>query len=199
MKRELKRERTTRLLLDATKELIREKGCAQTTLSDIMERTGLSKGAIFHYVKSKDELFSWVLKERLEDTNRRFLEATAKQAKSFSGPMQEIIDRLPELEEPNDVANQVFTYLLGQSDQPEVREVIRRFYEQALEVSKQCIVAGQLAGVIPPSVDAAKTADLFVVISLGLRVRSAVSSDRFAFDSSAFAALMADMLQPKQQ
>lgn len=43
MKREQKREQTKRLLLDAVKELICEKGCTNTTLNDIMERSGCLK------------------------------------------------------------------------------------------------------------------------------------------------------------
>lgn len=199
MKRELKRERTKRLLLETTKELIREKGCVGTTFRDIMERSGLSKGAIFHYVKSKDELLSLVLVERLEETNRRFFEAAAQQEKTFENPMREIVDSLPELEDPDDISNQVFIYLLGKSSSPEVREVIQRFYEQAFHVSKRWILSGQLAGVIPSSVDADKTADLFVLISFGLRMRSAVTAGGFAFGSGEFAALMVDMLQPKNQ
>lgn len=198
MKRELKRERTKRLMLDAAKELIREKGCARMTLNDMMERSGLSKGGIFHYVKSKSELLSWVLQDWLEETNRRFLAATEREEKTFEGPIREIIVRLPELEAPDNVGNRVLMYLLGKGDQPEVKEVVRRFYEQALRVSKQWIVAGQEAGVIPLSVDADKMADLFVLISLGLRVRGFVSADGFAFGSGDFAALMTDMLQPQK-
>ncbi len=199
MKRELKRERTKRLLLDTTKELIRQKGCAKTTISDIMERSGLSKGAIFHYVKSKDELLCLILLERLEETNRRFFDAAAQKEKTFAGPMKEIIGRLPELDDPHDVGNQVFMYLLGKSEQPEVKETIQQFYDQALRVSKQWIAAGQQAGVIPLSVDADKTADLFVLIAFGLRMRGTISSGRFAFGSGDFAALMVDMLQPKNR
>ncbi len=199
MKQELRRERTKRLLLDATEEVIREKGCARTTLNDIMERSGLSKGGIFHYVKSKDELFSLVLQERLEETNRRFFKATVEKEDKFAGPLGEIIARLPELEDPDDVGNQVFMYLLGKRDQPEVRNVLQQFYEQTFHISKRWILAGQEAGVIPLSVDADKTADLFVLISFGLRVRSVVSADRFAFGSADFAALMANMLQPDRQ
>lgn len=199
MKQELRRERTKRLLLDATEAVIREKGCAKTTLNDIMERSGLSKGGIFHYVKSKDELFIMVLQERLEETNRRFFQAAVQKEDKFAGPLGEITARLPELEDPDDVANQVFMYLLGKSDQPEVRDVLQRFYEQTLHLSRQWILAGQEAGVIPLSVNADKTADLFVLISFGLRMRSAVSVDRSAFGSNDFAVLMANMLQPDRR
>lgn len=196
MKRELKRERTRQLMLDAAKQLIQEKGCANMTLSDIMERSGLSKGGIYHYVKSKDELLSWVLLEWLEETNRRFFAATALAPKTFERPMQEIVSRLPDLEDPGSVGNQVLMYLLGKCHQPEVKEVMGRFYEQALRASKRWIAAGQEAGVIPLSVDADKTAELFVLISIGLRVRGFISSGNDAFGSAEFAALMTGMLQP---
>jgi len=199
MKRELKRERTKRLLLDVTKALIQEKGCSAITLNEIMQRSGLSKGAIFHYVRSKDELFSWVLEERLEEINRRFFSAALRQEKTFEGPMQEITVRLPELEDPDEVSNRVWIYLLGKSDQPDVRQVIQRFYKQALNVSKWWIVAGQEAGVIPLSVDAGKTAELFMLISFGLRVRGALLLRDFSFNADDFAALMTNMLQSREQ
>ncbi|WP_027092074.1 TetR/AcrR family transcriptional regulator [Cohnella thermotolerans] len=66
MRRELKREQTLQLLLDTARQLIREKGCMKTTFSDIMERSGLSKGAIFHYVKGKDDLLGMLLRSGIE-------------------------------------------------------------------------------------------------------------------------------------
>jgi AcrR family transcriptional regulator len=195
MKRELKRERTKRLLLDTTKQLILEKGCAATTLNDIITRSGLSKGAIFHYVKSKDELFCRVLEERLEEINRRFFEA-AEQTKTFAAPMREIAASLPDLTNPQDAGNKVLMYLLGKSDQPEVREVLQRYYDQALRNAKMWIAAGQKAGVIPGAVAADKTGELFVLVSFGLRMRSALTEDGISsFDIADFAALMVKMLQ----
>lgn len=197
MKRELKRQQTKQLLLDTTKQLIEEKGCANMTLNDIMQRSGLSKGAIFHYVKGKDELLAMVLEERLEETNARFLEATRQGTPEFAGPMNQIAGSLRMLEERQDAANQVFIYLLGKSDQPDVAAVTKRFYEHAFGVSKQWILAGQHGGVIPPSIDADKTADLFVLISFGLRMRSSIGSDALAFGSADFGTWMANLLQPK--
>ena len=52
-------------ILAITEELILEKGCRHTTLKSIIERTGLSKGAIYHYVDSKDELFRLILQSKV--------------------------------------------------------------------------------------------------------------------------------------
>ncbi|BBU39209.1 TetR/AcrR family transcriptional regulator [Aeribacillus composti] len=198
MKREQKREQTKRLLLDAVKELICEKGCTNTTLNDIMERSGLSKGAIFHYVKSKDELFSWVLEDRLDEINGRFFNK-ASQKKSFEEPMHEITARLSDLENPQDPGNQVLMYLLGKSDQLDVKNILQQYYEQAIHMSKLWIAAGQEAGVIPQSVDADKTAELFMLISFGLRMRGAIDSKKHFFHHKDFAELMSGMLQPKEE
>ncbi|HUN76521.1 MAG TPA: TetR/AcrR family transcriptional regulator [Steroidobacteraceae bacterium] len=43
-------------LVDAAIVLIREKGYASTSLDDLCTKAGLSKGAFFHYFKSKDDL-----------------------------------------------------------------------------------------------------------------------------------------------
>jgi len=196
LKRELKREQSKRKLLETAKALIREKGCTHLTLQDIADRSGLSKGGIFHYVKSKDELMGWVLRESLEETDRRFQKATEQDGKTFEGPMREIAAGLPNLEDPDDAANRVFMYLLGKCDIPEVREQLRRFYGHSLQFSKRWIAAGQEAGVIPRSVDADKTAELFVLISLALRVRSVLGAEGSAFGSGDFASLMERLLQP---
>src|SRR5262245_44395935 len=52
-----KRVRTRRKLLEATRELIREKGYAHTTLQDVAERAGMTSGAIYGNFKNKEDLF----------------------------------------------------------------------------------------------------------------------------------------------
>ncbi|MBT2724315.1 TetR/AcrR family transcriptional regulator [Bacillus sp. ISL-46] len=194
MDRESKRQQTKQLLLDVTKELVHEKGCSKMTLSNIMERTGLSKGAIYHYVKSKDELLAMVLQERIEDINDRFFSEVEKGNKELEGPLKEILQNLPTLQDPQDATNQIFIYLLGQNDEA-VRHVIRQFYDQAVTLSKQWIVVGQQNGVIPLSVNTDKTAELFILLSHGLRIRSAISTDSYAFNTDDFSTLITDILR----
>lgn len=43
-------------LLNASLSLIREKGYSSMTIDDLCTRAGVTKGAFFHYFKSKDEL-----------------------------------------------------------------------------------------------------------------------------------------------
>ena len=52
-----KRDRTRARLLEAARELIREKGYARTTLQDVASRAGMTSGAIYGNFKNRDELF----------------------------------------------------------------------------------------------------------------------------------------------
>lgn len=55
--RERRLERTRALLLDAAEEVFAEKGFIPATLDDIARAAGYSKGAIYKYFATKEELF----------------------------------------------------------------------------------------------------------------------------------------------
>ena len=52
-----KRQRTRAILLEAARELIREKGYERTTLEEVASRAGMTTGAIYGNFKNRDELF----------------------------------------------------------------------------------------------------------------------------------------------
>ena len=47
-------EQTVEKILNAAAALFAEKGYAHTTLQDIIDATGLSKGAVYHHFQSKE-------------------------------------------------------------------------------------------------------------------------------------------------
>jgi AcrR family transcriptional regulator len=52
-----KRQRTRAALLEAARELVRERGYEGTTLRDVAERAGMTSGAIYGNFKNRDDLF----------------------------------------------------------------------------------------------------------------------------------------------
>jgi len=52
--------------LDSAEKIFQEKGYAQTTMDDIVKASGTSKGAIYWYFKSKEELFQELHKRQLQ-------------------------------------------------------------------------------------------------------------------------------------
>ncbi|MCH5584489.1 TetR/AcrR family transcriptional regulator [Shimazuella sp. AN120528] len=197
MRQEERRSQTKKLLLDTVISLIQSKGCEAVTMADIVNNSGLSKGAIFHYIKSKDELFAWVLQDRLEQVNEGFMQQVVKNP-NFEQPMKQIADSLWELEDKNDITNQVWMYLLSKAEQPMVGEVLTRFYAQSFSYSKIWIEQGQIHGVIPKELDAIKTAEIFVLISYGIRLRSAIPGVEASFGVSDFISIINQQLGKKK-
>jgi AcrR family transcriptional regulator len=65
---QLKREATYGQMLEAGMQCFSEKGFASTTLGDIVERTGHTKGAFYGHFKSKEEFFFHVLDYQMQMT-----------------------------------------------------------------------------------------------------------------------------------
>lgn len=191
-----KRIGTLQRLLDTAEAIIREKGCVHTTLNDIVERSELSKGAIFHYVKSKDELFALLLNQRLDDIHHRF-ERAASEERTFAGPFAQITAKLGQLTDPKEITNHVFMYLLSKGESPEVKGTINKFYEQSVEFAQQWIESGQRHGVISSEVNAGKMSELFTLITLGFRVRSQIEAMESRFQTDDFVQFMSEVLQPE--
>jgi len=165
-------------ILETTEQLIKEKGCRHTTLQDIIERSGLSKGAIYHYVSGKDELFGLVLKSKMEqmDTNFNGIVAEAP-PKDAVPPIQFIAEGMVTQTQGHDVTNKIIPYLLGQMDNPKVESILGEIYGFSLNTAKSWIETGQKAGAIPEDIDAEKMASLFMVFTYGLRVQNIISKN----------------------
>lgn len=182
---------TFHALLTAAKELIREKGCLNTTLQDILARTGLSKGALYHYVQSKDELFALILQSGIEQANARFQQQLEKSAYGdLLGPLSVIVDNLlPEQNTEPNVTDLIFIYLLSHKDKPGISELLANVSRYSLETSTRWIQMGQRGGAIPADLDAQKAALLLEMSIKGLRVMKSIpgseelvhKDDLFAF------------------
>lgn len=69
MKQEEKSLLSRNKILEASGALFAEKGFDSTTMQDIMERSGLSKGAIYHHFKSKEEIMQALGDKMFFDNN----------------------------------------------------------------------------------------------------------------------------------
>ena len=103
-------EQTVEKILDAAAALFAEKGYQSTTLQDIIDATGLSKGAVYYHFRSKEEIARKVgdrMGDEMWEPLRRIREAAgltglqklqAVFAMSFAGDRQQRMGRtLPHL------------------------------------------------------------------------------------------------------
>jgi AcrR family transcriptional regulator len=60
-KKKMKSEQSQKKIIEATVRLLAENGYGRTSISDISDATGLTKGALYHHFSNKDELFKVTL------------------------------------------------------------------------------------------------------------------------------------------
>lgn len=170
-------------ILSITEQLIQKKGCKKTTLKDIIQHSELSKGAIYHYVRSKDELFGLILQIKMTKINEDFMKEKNKTNAGLEGPLNAIADGMKYLIDEVDVTNTIFIYLLGRKEEPAIADILSQIYEQSIHLSISWIEAGQRAGVIAEGLDAKQTAMMFITFSYGLRVRAMIDSSNSTLNS----------------
>lgn len=89
-RRERRKEARPGELLDAALDLFVEKGFAATRSEEIAQRAGVSKGTLFLYFPSKEELFKALVRETIGGRVREGLGEVA----SFSGPTPDLLTHL---------------------------------------------------------------------------------------------------------
>lgn len=98
---------TKEKILDATEQLILEKGFAGATVDLVLEKTGLTKGAFFYHFKSKAELGRGIIDRYVERDNALLHELVSKAEKLSRDPLQQYLifvglmeDLLSQLDKP---------------------------------------------------------------------------------------------------
>lgn len=86
-KRERRKEARPGELLEAALDLFVEKGYAATRAEEVAVRAGVSKGTLFLYFPSKEELFKAVVRENLART----VSEGASEVGAFAGPTGDLL------------------------------------------------------------------------------------------------------------
>lgn len=88
--RQRRKETRPQELLEAALALFVEKGFAATRSEEVAQRAGVSKGTLYLYYPSKEELFKAVVRQKLSNLIAEGMEV----ARAFEGPSAELIGAL---------------------------------------------------------------------------------------------------------
>ena len=77
------REATIRLLIEIGRELFAANGYAQTSTEEIVQRAGVTRGALYHHFGSKEGLFLAVLDDVLGDVARDVARSTTSETSGW--------------------------------------------------------------------------------------------------------------------
>ncbi len=83
-----RRASTRRALVDTARELFAEKGYGGVTIGEIVVRTGMTKGALYHHFEDKRSLFRAVVEEMEEGLDEEVLGAARKRRDENRDPFE---------------------------------------------------------------------------------------------------------------
>lgn len=76
MRKAAQTEETRRALLDAARALFTDKGYAETSTEDIVQRAGVTRGALYHHFRDKQDLFRALYEEVEKETMQNVAETS---------------------------------------------------------------------------------------------------------------------------
>jgi AcrR family transcriptional regulator len=158
-------------LLDSALHCFAEKGYAATTIDDIVRSAGVSKGAIYNYFKSKEEIFLQILENRNDlyfaELRRRF-----ELWPDAASKLRHLISRFRDLPKQSDKRSWGLVNLdfwLYASRQ-ELDHLIAKQYERFIELYQEILEEGKGRGEFRADLDVAAAASLFLAMRDGVNL-----------------------------
>jgi TetR/AcrR family transcriptional regulator, fatty acid metabolism regulator protein len=172
---EVRTERRNQIL-DAAERVFAREGFADSRMEQIVEESGLSKGAIYWYFKSKDEIIGASLGRMFE----RSLRDVAEQIKSDRPIVERIMtiarSEIETIRNARQLAGvELEAYAMAVRN-PETRARARGYFEEYIESFTRLIADGIAKGELLP-VDPRKAAITGVALFEGLTLLWIVNSD----------------------
>ncbi len=117
------------ILLQAALDEFYEQGFATARMEDIAKRAGFSKGTLYLYFKSKEDLFTSLIETRALPNVAR-LEAATEQAPTFSAAIQALTTMAPLIIQTTDVPRLMKIII---SDAPNFPRVIQMYRKNVID------------------------------------------------------------------
>ncbi len=159
-------------ILDAAVASFSRKGFHQTTIEDIRLESGLSRGAVYHYFKSKEDIID-AIRERSSGQADDILEEVLVEENATARLLDIVDAAFSNMVLPNSTdANRLALFLWAES------LVNRRImdgqlpsFKPFLDIMAQSIREAQLEGVVYPDIDPEGAARAIAGVMMGLQLQ----------------------------
>lgn len=176
----VKDERREKILSSAL-SLFATKGLAATKISDIAERTGMSQGLVYHYFKSKEEIFTWLIGNAMQKMNEAALNLEKLPVSAKEKIVLAVEGLLKGFEMNADTSSYYFLITqtaLSDAYPNEAKEIIRAQNDVKYDVMARIFKEGQKNGEVN-GFDPKEMATVFFSSVNGLALNKAIYGDRF--------------------
>lgn len=197
---ELKEKRNLQIL-DAAKQVFIKKGYGMATLKDIIEETGMSRGWIYLYYKSKDEIFEALLDYQDEQYDQ-YLSEKLDRSDSIWEVLLELYSQqlnVLQLTENGGLMAAFYEYLLMGWRDLSCQELIMHRYEKGIQRFTTILQIGVDRGEFSPVMELSDISRLAAsyqegIVTHSIAVGIETANTKMQFDS--LLAYLKNLLQP---
>ncbi|WP_042166391.1 TetR/AcrR family transcriptional regulator [Paenibacillus gorillae] len=196
-KKQLQSEQTKKRVADAARALFVNKGYKATSIEDIVEATGSSKGNIYYHFKSKEGLFLYLLDEWERDWEQSWLQRESKYSTTVEklyGFAEQLV--LEDLNHPLTKAADEF-FNNNEEKANDVEERIDELVSGHLKFNQKLLQQGIDSGEFR-DIDVEKLAVVLegLILGLGQMLRKKKSDDAIAIYRTAIEMLLVGIVKP---
>jgi AcrR family transcriptional regulator len=178
------RSATKEKIMAAGLQLFAYKGLADTSIQDIAKQAGISSGLMYHYYKSKDDLFTELVEmiaQSAADSTQILFDSDLSPAEKIQTFSKDVIESIVEGDELSQYYLLMIHYILV-VDLLQKAEEIRETSTRPLEFVKRTIVEGQALGEVKPG-DPDEMVVMYLAAIQGLAIAKLTMGDRFVLPS----------------
>jgi len=152
--KQLQSEQTQQRIIKEATHLFVRKGFYGTSISDLAQATGLTKGAIYHHFENKDAIFFAVIEDVRQTWNNE-VARDVMQEKDAPTRLTVLLDNHAQLLRKNETICIVLNGLLMEMEgiNPDFMLALKEIYEQLTYFVEHIITRGQKAGEIRADLD----------------------------------------------
>jgi AcrR family transcriptional regulator len=148
-------------ILEAAHQCFSEKGYYETSIDDIVRVSNMSKGAIYTYFASKEEIFISLMHHLTERSFKEVREAFAN-LNTATAKLQYLIHRNIQLFEQRNFLQRVqFEFWLYSSSSPKLKDLMEQRRRKFNELIQSILVEGMKNGEFRQDLDAEAAATLY--------------------------------------
>jgi len=168
-------EVTREKIIEAAAKCFSERGYTKTTMDKIAEEAGVSKGTLYWYFKSKEELFV-ELKERQISKVLKQLENLFAQKKAFNIKLMRAISTYFSylVPEKREVARLNVEFLSEAPKIPRLNRMLKRQYQRVLDLIRSTIEKAMERGELRKDIDPGTLSMILLAMLDGLELHWAV-------------------------
>lgn len=175
------KEKKRQEILQSALVCFAKKGFEASTVDDIVSHSGMSKGAIYNYFKSKDEIYLALMERQTSDSRTKFKKEIAARNTALAKLdflIEAYMDNDPDEEDNKDLALVHFEFRLYSSRKTELKKTLtERYRDFFVDLIAGIIREGQKTGELNATIDPFVYADIFWAMINGVTLQATILDD----------------------